>query len=414
MTRALSLVCLALLMVGAVASHALAGSRQSIAVLGLEVVDPSGTPTPQDTQVGKELTDGLRGRAKAGTSQYQLAPGSDKELIDQKLLNNCDNEAASCMSAIGAQLGADVLMYGTIKKDASGKQYQVSLKVLDVGRKQMIKTTVDPIPTNEASGAALQGWAKKLYAKLTGEQGGGTLTIKANVERGTILVNGEEKGNITSSTGSVTLAEGKYHVAVESDGYRRWEKDVTISNGQTTNLGADLDKGAGGGTSGGGEIGPVGPGPGPGGGEEGAARGSGLWKGLAVSSVLIAGGGIGIAVYGNGLRSDARTALCQGGAYDKVDMSCAMMHSGTPLDKDQINYWNDRGDKGKLYGRVGATVAVAAGGFALLAFYKGFIQKNPGSSTEHASRGHRVHRDRFVLTPVISKDGGGATLRLDW
>src|SRR5436190_16813386 len=48
MSRALSAVCLALLMVSSMAAQAVA--RPAIAVLGLEVVDPSGTPTAQDAQ----------------------------------------------------------------------------------------------------------------------------------------------------------------------------------------------------------------------------------------------------------------------------------------------------------------------------------------------------------------------------
>jgi hypothetical protein len=412
MTRALSLVCLALVLVGTAASSAIAGPRKAIAVLGLEVVDPSGTPTAQDTQFGKDLTDALRGRANAGTGQYQLAPGSDKELIDQKLLNNCDTEAAACMSAIGNQLGADFLMYGTIKKDGSNKAYQVTLKFLDVGRKQMLKTTVDPVPLNETTGAALQGWAKKLYAKLTGEASGGTLVVRSNAERGTILINGEEKGSITSSSGTVSLPEGKYKVVVESDGYRRWEKDVTITNGQTANLSAELEKGEGGG---GGEIGPgPGPGPGPGGGPEGGvSRGSSTWKVMFVGAVLAAGGGVGVAFYGKSKIDDATTELCRGGGYPN-NPSCVPA-TGPMLDQAGVDHWNSYGDSGRTINAIGIGAAVVGGGFAVIAFYKGFIAKTPSStSSEHASRGHRVHRDRFVLTPVVSKDGGGATLRLDW
>src|SRR4051812_13481909 len=114
MTRVLSLTCLVLVL--ALTTSA-AVAKPQIAVLGLEVIDPSGTPTAQDTQVAKDLTDGLRGRAKANTGQYQLAPGSDKELIDEKLLNNCDDEKPACMSAIGTQLTAAVLMYGRLQKD---------------------------------------------------------------------------------------------------------------------------------------------------------------------------------------------------------------------------------------------------------------------------------------------------------
>lgn len=413
MTRAFSLVCLALLMM---VTPAFAG-RQSIAVLGLEVVDPSGTPTAQDTQVAKELTDGLRGRAKAGTGQFQLAPGSDKELIDQKLLNNCDNEAPACMSAIGNQLNADVLMYGRIQKDASSKSYQVTVKLLDVGRKAMLKTVPDQIPLSEASGAALQGWSKKIYARLTGEQSAGTLVVKlSNADRGTILLNGEEKGSITSSTGTVSgLSEGKYKLAVESDGFRRFEKDITITAGGTANIPVELERGAGG-EIGGGVGGGIGGGPG--GPSDTTSRGSGLWKGVFVGAVLVTGGGIGLAVYGNGLRSEARDALCDGGAYNNVDSTCpAMVTNPLPATGDNsVESWNKQGDNGKLYGRIGAGVAVAAGGFALVALYKGFIEKTGTSAREHASRnrGQRVRRDRMVITPVIAPSGAGATLRIDW
>src|SRR5512141_3285929 len=109
MTRVLSLACLVLCLLGASAF-----AKPQIAVLGLEVIDPSGTPTPQDTQVAKELTEGLRHRALANTGTYMLAPGSDKELIDEKLLNNCDDEKPACMSAIGGQLTADALIYGRL------------------------------------------------------------------------------------------------------------------------------------------------------------------------------------------------------------------------------------------------------------------------------------------------------------
>src|SRR5262245_48389196 len=118
MIRALSLTCLALM---ALCSAALA--KPTIAVLGLEVVDAS--PTAADTQVAKDLTDGLRARAHLTSGPYTLAPNAEKELIDLKLLTNCDTEEKACMAQIGQQLGAELLMYGNIKKD--GKAYQVTL-----------------------------------------------------------------------------------------------------------------------------------------------------------------------------------------------------------------------------------------------------------------------------------------------
>jgi hypothetical protein len=63
---------------------------------------------------------------------------------------------------------------------------------------------------------------------------------------------------------------------------------------------------------------------------------------------------------------------------------------------------------------VGTATVIAAGGLAVFALYKGFIAKDVESTSEHAMRGHRVHRDRFVVTPVVSPNGGGATLELSW
>src|SRR5512140_1596930 len=113
MIRAITSTCLVLLLL-CMGGRAYAG-KPTIAVLGLEVRDEAGTPTPQDTDVAKKLTEGLRGRAKLGGSgPYSIAGNSEKELIDEKLLKNCDSEKEGCMSQIGNDLGADMLMFGRI------------------------------------------------------------------------------------------------------------------------------------------------------------------------------------------------------------------------------------------------------------------------------------------------------------
>jgi Protein of unknown function (DUF2380)/PEGA domain len=403
MSRALSLTCVALLMVALGAASAMA--KPMIAVLGLEVVDASGTPSAQDTQVAKELSDGLRARAKAGTGQYQLAPGSDKELIDQKLLNNCDTEAPACMAAIGNQLGAEILLFGKIQKEGK-TSYQVTLKVLDVGRKTVQKSSTDLVPVSEASGAALQGWAKKIYAKLTGEQTTGMIVIKlTNAERGTILVDGEEKGNITNGTGQVAnLAEGKYKVAVESDGFRRWDRDVTINAGQTNTIPVELEKG-------GGDV--IGPGPGPGSspgpGPEGKS-GSGLWKGVFIGSMVVAaaGGGWWYVNY-TGLK-DIEDEQCRNGAR-----GCPAPM--TPDSSFDITKSNSDGDKKSMQTYVGGAVMGVGIAVAAFAFYKGFIASGSSSkesSTRTGARRGKARRERFIVTPIVAPDGGGATVRLDW
>jgi hypothetical protein len=405
MIRALSLTCVALVCIGLGASVAFAG-KPSIAVLGLEVVDQNGTPTPADTQAAKELSDGLRARAKAGTGPYQLAPGSDKELIDQKLLNNCDNEAPTCMSAIGSQLGAEILMYGRLEKQ--GKSYQVTLKVLDVGRKAILKSSSDMIPLGEANDPSLQAWAKKMYARLTGEPTAGTIVVKlANAERGTILIDGEPKGTIANGTGSVTgLSEGKVRVGIESEGFRRWEKDVTVGAGTQT-VSAELEKGGGDIVGPGPGPGPglgLGPGPGPGPGPEGGS-GSAWTVGVGVGAVMV-GGGVGWWVYNWRQLEDVRADQCSHGISNN---GCKPTGSSAGFDKDASD---KKGDRAALHTYIGGGVAAAGAIVAGFSVYK-LMSKN--SSSEHAERGKRVRKDRtFIVTPVVAPNGGGATLRFDW
>ncbi len=406
MMRAFSLTCLALVLLAF--GGAPASAKPMIAVLGLEVADPSGTPSAQDTQVAKELSDGLRARAKAGTGQYQLAPGSDKELIDQKLLNNCDTEAPTCMSTIGNQLGAEVLMFGKIQKEGKGS-YQVTIKILDVGGKKVLKSSTDLIPVSESAGAAPQGWAKKIYAKLTGEASTGTIIVKlTNADRGTILLDGEEKGNITNGTGQVNgIAEGKYKLAVESDGFRRWDRDVTVSAGATNTIPVELEKGVivgpGGGPAGGGGGG------GGGGGPEGSS-GSGMWKGVFVGSMVVAAAGGGWWYLNSTKINDEREAQCSHGIRNE----CTPTGSSEGFDKEASD---KRGNTAEKMTYVGGVVMGVGLGVAAFAFYKGFIAKGSSSkerSSARGTRGKRVRRDRFVVTPIIAPDGGGATVRLDW
>jgi hypothetical protein len=404
MTRALSLTCLALWMVS---GSAAAGNKPNVAVLGVEVVGAE--VTAQDTQVAKELTDGLRSRAKAGTGPYQLAPGSDKELIDEKLLKNCDNEAPSCMSAIGGDLGADWLIYGRIEKQ--GGAYRVDLKLLKVASKSMEKTWSENIPVSQASGSGIQGWAKKGYAKLTGQNNVGTVVVKVgNVDRGTVLIDGTEKGNIVNGKASIDLPPGKYRLQIESQGFQRWEKDITITEDQQTTVPAELEKT------------PIieveqpklcDPAKSVCENTVSHTGGNGAWKGVFYASVAVAAIGGGVWIYGASQISSIEGKICDAGGYPATDSMHPNCSTPKPGTHDPVSKLNDDGAKAHNMTLYGGIATAAAGGLAIFALYKGFIAKSDDSK-EHAINGHRVRRDRFVVTPIVSPDGGGATLRFDW
>lgn len=128
----------------------------TVAILGLDSGDA----------VGRELTNDLRDLAKT-TGPFQLAPSSDKELVDEKLLHDCNDEMPSCMATIGEELGADMLIYGKVEAPRAG--YGVTLMLLDVHARTPRRSLSVTIPTSDSSGARLLDQAKLLYDGLTSE-----------------------------------------------------------------------------------------------------------------------------------------------------------------------------------------------------------------------------------------------------
>ena len=61
---------------------------------------------------------------------------------------------------------------------------------------------------------------------------------------------------------------------------------------------------------------------------------------------------------------------------------------------------------------VGWVITGAAGAAALGSFLMAFVRdREPAEAT--VSRGHRKRRE-LAITPIVTPDGGGATVRFDW
>ena len=136
-----------------------AHDKRTIAVLGLEGWNGDAVP--------HELVNDLRDRAKVGSGSFQLAPASDKELVDEKLLHDCEAEAPACMAAIGNDIGADALIYGSITSQRVG--YEVTLKLFDVGHQRVERSSTHLIVASDSQGPQLAGWAARLYNELAGD-----------------------------------------------------------------------------------------------------------------------------------------------------------------------------------------------------------------------------------------------------
>ena len=237
MKRITLLVASVLALVG---MSSLAHAKPSVAVLGLEVID-NGSVDKKATQAAQDLAVELRSQASRSNGKFGLEPNSAKDLLELKLLSGCGDEGRACMAAIGKELKADRLLYGKLELKKTG--YQVSLKLLNTNTKQMEKTTSELIPVADLHSGKKTRWARSLYNRLIGVPESGTLRIDANVDKATIYVDGNVSTTLRDGSAKVVgLEEGVHEVAVEADGYKRYEADVSIMAGETESLSLSLTK----------------------------------------------------------------------------------------------------------------------------------------------------------------------------
>lgn len=411
--RSLLLAAVALLGLLVTSSAALAAPKQKIAVLGLEVVTTS--VDPQDSEVAGAFTNELRARAKLAASPYTLAPGAERELIDEKLTGDCDNEAADCMAKIGSGLRADQLMWGKVEK--SGGDYKITIKILNTNRKSADTWGPKTISAKAAKTSALADLAHNAYDTLTGMNTGGTLVLKSNVPTGTVYIGDEEKGQIKDGTFVLTLPENRYTVAIESTGFRRWESEtVTIRGGQTETVEAELINL---------ELG-----------HERGGTGSqhnsrvGL-KVLAGTSLAVAAGSAAYWIYtwNDGARkyndftnkygsTDEMPRDVNLPSKDNCDTDGLNKVSGSDLTAQQIMdaqgyYDNACSTRTSQAIAIGVTIAAGAVGIGTL-IYMAVTDPDSSESSTQTTGIRKKKKPAIAITPIVSPTTGGATFRIDF
>jgi PEGA domain-containing protein len=421
MTRVLSSACVVLVLL-AVGGRAGAGPKPTIAILGLEVYDNGSGIDPETTRAAKELTAVLRDRARAGTGPYAPATSGDKELIDEKLLNNCDTEAPVCMAAIGTELGADLLMYGKIEKSTLNGQpiYKVSIKLLYVSRKQIASSTVETLPLAESSGVRASTHGKNWYAKLVGVTTGGTIIVKANIDRGTVLLDEEAKGTLASGTLSISgIPEGRHTLAIEAKDYQRYETSITVRAGEALPHTATLVEMAK-------KPAVVAAQPTTVEGTVSTKSETNIWKPVFYTTAALDAAAIGFTIYEwqkaksnvDGISKNGAFAhdlggagpgLCDSTNVNNFEMTHKMDTDATA--RTDLGHYKDACSNYKLQ-KVGWVVSGVMTVAVVGSFVMAFIRDRDHAETQ-AGRGHKKRRE-FAITPIVSPDGGGATLRIDW
>lgn len=399
MPKALSSICLVLLI--CFGGSAWAG-KPKIAVLGLEVAPgPNGAVDPDTTQVARDITKDLRSRAQSGASPYVVAPNSNKELTDEKLLMSCDNEAMSCMVVIGAGLLSDVLLYGRIER--KGDVYRVSLKLLDVKAKT-IQQANGELPV----GGSVAGVAKKLFGKLAGDSSSitGTLVVKAKsqagaLDHGAVMVDEDRKGELVSGKLTVTgLTEGRHTVAIEASGYRRFEETVTIHGDEQASLDAVL-------------IEKEAPPP--------STSSKLLWKVSMGASIGVLAAGAGFAAYSFYIKVNGqlKTSVLNIESSDK-NASIGSDDCGKQYDQILVNHptvtsFNYGALQNACTWKTRTYIGYVIGGIGLLGTVGSLIMLTRDSApSEGAPTAARGKQPDVAIVPVLTPDFGGASLSVRW
>jgi len=412
MTRALSLTCAFVLVV---LLGGTAFAKPKIAVLGLEALDPQAVAT------GKELTDQLRVQARAGTGKYDLASNSDKELVDEKLMNTCDTELPSCMAPIGSQIGASRLLYGHIRL-VSGN-YIVDLALLNVDTKQREKAFANQrlAVADAQNSVKLAQFAKDLYKAITSESSTGTLIVEVqnkDVDRGQVQIDGDEKGFLTSGRLPIqNVAEGKHTLVVDVGGFQRFSKEVTVVANERITVPVTLTADR------------VGGGPIEKYGTESQDGGSNMWRPLFVTgAVLAAAGGV---YWGYSYTKAVARADQVGFIYDPVDMRtvndsfCDGKDVKGDFTADNLfpNIAEGLRDtrfqkledacRWRQHTAYGIAATAIGGAIMLGTFYSAWIKESNKPPGANAKRKKKTETD-FAVLPVFGPNGGSVTLRLDW
>lgn len=394
-------------------AHAQVGhARPKLVVLGLEVTGESATDQ-KATDAAKALTRELRREAARSGGPFELAANGNKDLIEMRLLSSCSDDSRRCMAEMGKQLRADRLLYGKLERSKRG--YAVSLRLLHVANSETIGQASEVIPLADvAASGGLQRRARSLYGRLTGADEEGAIAISATTDSGTVYVDGKLRTNLSGGSARVSgLSDGVHTVAIESDGYARFEAEVNVESGETSELDANLV--ALGGSGGGGSDR-------PGGGWRIA-----FWSGVVATGVAGAGWTYtGLSVLS--AQDDVKAALASysGNPEDlppgrddsgRYDDTCKAFRAPEamgfdPTVRDPLLAACDRGDsREKLVNFLWIPATAASAIFTGYAYYKGYISPRASSAEREARRRGRS-RTQVTVTPALGPDLVGAGLAL--
>src|SRR5215468_6511813 len=219
-------------------------ARQKLAVLGIEPRDETDARSrKRSAALAKTLTGELR--ARAADAGYDA--GAAKDLLELKLLSDCLDESATCMSAIGRELGVDVLVYGHLEKQRNS--YTVSLFRVDVATRTA-RPLDAPKPAATDDGMRKVATAIALAppvetappAPAAAPPEPAKLVVATNVPA-SIRLNGAPRGETAAGQPLVMndVSGGTNRLEVEAPGMKRWANPIDVQPHGRTDVNVTLE-----------------------------------------------------------------------------------------------------------------------------------------------------------------------------
>lgn len=234
--RALTGLLLLTLTVG---TPAAALADASVVVLGLRSVEG-------DDDLANGITEELRAAAK-GIEGWAVLERS-VSMAQMSLAHGCEEVDAACLHEIAGGLGADRVIYGTLRRTSAHDDYDFSLDLssFDASSGRIEQTVTGVLPRAEAETDALGAHVAKMLIRLSGTATVGTILVQTTVEQAAVTLNGQNVGEVVG--GRLVLEQvqpGSYELEISAEGYRRYRAVVAVQANVQTTVAATLNQGDG-------------------------------------------------------------------------------------------------------------------------------------------------------------------------
>ena len=163
-------------------------------------------------------------------------PGPTRRVIAETLksrrFRRCAGETR-CLAKIGKHLSADLLVSGNVA--ALGESYVVNIKVISVASKsELNRVSSDPLRGNPDE--LIEAVRVAAYRLLAPKELLGSITLLADVEGASVILDGKVVGTTPLAGPLPRLALGKHKLSVTREGFSSFAQEIEVRFQKTTKV----------------------------------------------------------------------------------------------------------------------------------------------------------------------------------